>query len=58
MCNYDGSVMVPENQLSEASVTAIFQKVAEEMYAPFKGTLKCGNLESKIVLYPTPTVSC
>lgn len=57
MCNYDGSVLVPDNQLTEAGVISVFQKLAEDVYAPFKGTLKCGHLESKIVLYPNPTVS-
>lgn len=56
MSGYDGSILIPE-QLSEASTTTLFQKLAEDMYASFKGILKCGNLESKIVLSPTPVVS-
>lgn len=56
MSGYDSSILVPD-QLNESSVTTMFQKLAEEMYASFKGTLKCGNLESKIVLSPAPVVS-
>lgn len=56
MSGYDSSILVPD-QLNELSVITMFQKLAEEMYASFKGTLKCGNLESKIVLSPAPVVS-
>lgn len=56
MSGYDGTVLVPE-QLNEASVAALFEKLAEDMYVSFKGTLKCGNLESKIILSPAPVVS-
>lgn len=56
MSGYDGSVVLPE-QLSEMSVTSLFQKLAEDLYALFRGTLKCGNLESKIILSPAPVVS-
>lgn len=56
MSGFDSSILVPD-QLSESSVTTMFQKLAEEMYASFRGTLKCGNLESKVVLSPAPVVS-
>ncbi|KAF2880696.1 hypothetical protein ILUMI_25486 [Ignelater luminosus] len=50
---YDGSVLIPDN-LSENSVVSMFQKLAEDMYTSFRGVLKCGNLESRIVLSPAP----
>lgn len=56
MSGCDGSIFLPENQLTEASVVTLFQKLADEMYTPFKGTLKCGNLESRIILSPSPVV--
>lgn len=56
MSGYDGSILIPE-QLAEASTTILFQKLAEDMYASFKGALKCGNLESKVILSPAPVVS-
>lgn len=55
MSGYDGSVLMPE-QLNETSVITMFQKLAEDMYASFKGVLRCGNLESKIILSPAPVV--
>lgn len=55
MSGYDGTVLIPE-QLNEASVCSLFEKLAEEMYVSFKGTLKCGHLESKILLSPAPVV--
>ncbi|XP_044744686.1 integrator complex subunit 14-like isoform X3 [Coccinella septempunctata] len=53
LSGYDGSISVPD-QLSEAGVTTLFQKLAENIYTSFNGTLKCGNLKSKIMLYPAP----
>lgn len=55
MSGYDGTVLVPE-QLNETSVNTLFEKLADDMYVSFKGTLKCGNLESKILLSPAPVV--
>uniref|UniRef100_A0A6P7GUZ0 Integrator complex subunit 14 n=1 Tax=Diabrotica virgifera virgifera TaxID=50390 RepID=A0A6P7GUZ0_DIAVI len=54
LSGYDGSILVPDNIHSESSVISLFQKLAEDMYTTFKGTLKCGNLESKIILSPAP----
>ncbi|KAI4466815.1 hypothetical protein MML48_2g00002103 [Holotrichia oblita] len=51
---YEGSVLLPENQLNETSVCNLFQKLAEDMYTSFRGVLKCGNLESKVILSPAP----
>lgn len=52
----DGSIVVPDSLQKEADITNLFQKLADDMYAVFKGTLKCGNLESKIILSPAPMV--
>lgn len=57
MSGNDGSILVPDNIQTESTVTGLFQKLVEEMYTTFKGTLKCGNLESKIILSPAPVVS-
>ncbi|CAH1962828.1 unnamed protein product [Acanthoscelides obtectus] len=54
MTGYDGTISVQDTFSNEASVTSMFQKLAEEIYSTFKGTLKCGNLESKIILSPAP----
>ncbi|CAH1116657.1 unnamed protein product [Phaedon cochleariae] len=54
LTGYDGSILVPENLQTETSVTNLFQKLAEDMYTTFKGVLKCGNLESKVILSPAP----
>ncbi|XP_050305476.1 integrator complex subunit 14 [Anthonomus grandis grandis] len=54
LSGYDGTIQIPENLQTEGNVTALFQKLAEDMYTSFKGTLRCGNLESKIVLSPAP----
>lgn len=56
MTGYDGTVLVPE-QLNEVSVCSLFEKLAEDMYVSFKGTLKCGHLESRVLLSPAPVVS-
>lgn len=54
LSGYDGSIQIPDNIQSESNVINVFQKLAEEMYSSFKGVLKCGNLESKIILSPAP----
>ncbi|KAK5647372.1 hypothetical protein RI129_002264 [Pyrocoelia pectoralis] len=54
MAGYNGSLSVPDGGLNEVSVVTMFQKLAEEMYTSFRGTLKCGNLESRIILSPAP----
>ncbi|KAJ8983060.1 hypothetical protein NQ317_013266 [Molorchus minor] len=50
----DGSILVSDNLQNESSITNLFLKLAEDMYTLFRGTLKCGNLESKIILSPAP----
>lgn len=56
LSGYDGSIQIPDNIQSESNVVSVFQKLAEDMYSSFKGVLKCGNLESKIILSPAPVV--
>lgn len=53
----DSMLQVPEGQLSKASVTNCFRKLAETNYTSFQGYLKCGHLGSRILLLPPPTVS-
>lgn len=52
----DGAVISPESPLSLISVQNAFHKLAEENYSSFSGSLKCGNLECKVILSPTPMV--
>ncbi|KAJ8960176.1 hypothetical protein NQ318_003899 [Aromia moschata] len=54
LSGYDGSILVPDNLQGESNVTSLFHKLAEDMYTLFRGTLKCGNLESKVILSPAP----
>ncbi|XP_030761764.1 integrator complex subunit 14-like [Sitophilus oryzae] len=54
MSGYDGSIQVLEQLQSEADIITLFQKLAEEIYISFKGVLKCGSLDSKIILSPAP----
>ncbi|XP_045483435.1 integrator complex subunit 14 [Harmonia axyridis] len=56
LAGYESSLSVPD-QLGEGGVTSLFQRLAEKIYTPFNGTLKCGNLKSKIMLYPAPSHS-
>lgn len=57
LTGYDGSVLIPDSPLCDVNIISIFQKLADDIYTSFKGTLKCGNLESKIVLSPSPIVN-
>lgn len=50
-----GNIYVPENNVSANTVKTIFKKLADEIYS-FKGVLKCGNLNSNIILSPPPMV--
>ncbi|KAK4885574.1 hypothetical protein RN001_001845 [Aquatica leii] len=54
MTGYDGSVLIPDGNLCESTIVSMFQKLAEDMYTSFRGTLKCGNLESRVTLSPAP----
>lgn len=51
---FGGSVIAPEKQLTDLSVASLFQKLVEEIYVSYNGILKCGHLESKIYLSPSP----
>ncbi|RZF41439.1 hypothetical protein LSTR_LSTR000153 [Laodelphax striatellus] len=50
----DGSVVVPDSQLSPTCVQNLFHKLAEDNYSSFTGTLKCGHLSCKVILSPSP----
>ncbi|XP_067002989.1 integrator complex subunit 14 [Anabrus simplex] len=54
LAGLDSSVHVPEGSLTIKSVQSMFQKLAEANFASFQGTLKCGNLGSRIILSPAP----
>ncbi|XP_049787030.1 integrator complex subunit 14 [Schistocerca cancellata] len=54
LAGLDSCVHVPEAALTISSVQAMFQKLAEANFASFQGTLKCGNLGSRIILSPAP----
>lgn len=49
-----GEVFVPDSALSLKSVQSTFLRLAEKYYAPYHGTLKCGNFNCPIQLYPPP----
>lgn len=50
-------MLIPETPISKHSITACFQKLAETNYVSFQGYLKCGNLDSRILLSPAPMVN-
>lgn len=52
----NGNVLIPENNLTVSSINNMFNKFAEDVYS-FKGVLKCGHLNSHIVLSPPPLVN-
>ncbi|KAL1513544.1 hypothetical protein ABEB36_002944 [Hypothenemus hampei] len=54
LTGYEGSIHIPDNLQSEANITTMLQKLADDMYTSFRGVLKCGHLESKILLSPAP----
>ncbi|GLH02323.1 Integrator complex subunit 14 [Gryllus bimaculatus] len=54
LAGLDSSVHIPEGMLTVKSVQTMFSKLAEANFASFTGTLKCGNLGSRIILYPAP----
>ena len=49
-----GEIFLPEKQLTKASVLDLFSRVTEKYYAPFLGTLKCGDLKCNMQLFPAP----
>ncbi|XP_063221536.1 integrator complex subunit 14 [Bacillus rossius redtenbacheri] len=48
------TVHVPDAPLGLDSVREMFQKLAENNFSTFVGTLKCGNLSSRVILFPSP----
>ena len=49
-----GELYVPDAALSFKSVESMFQRLGEQFYHPFMGTLKCGHLQSTVQLFPPP----
>lgn len=60
MAGPDGTLYTPEGvgleALSLNNITTTFQKIAEECYTSFKGTISCGNLTSQVFISPAPMV--
>ncbi|GAB6032163.1 hypothetical protein CHUAL_010814 [Chamberlinius hualienensis] len=52
--NAEGSVWLPEGNLSQKSVGQMVIKLCDSSFVPFHGELSCGNLSSRIQLYPPP----
>jgi hypothetical protein len=51
-----GEIFIPEGQLHMRTVQEMFTKMSEKYFAPFLGTLKCGNLRCSMQLFPAPDV--
>jgi hypothetical protein len=47
-------ILFPSNSQSVDSTNATFMELAEKYFLPYCGTLKCGHLESKVSLVPSP----
>lgn len=54
LAGLDSSVHIPEGSLTVKSIQSLFTKLAEANFASFQGSLKCGNLGSRVILYPAP----
>ena len=51
-----GEVFCPEGALSLKSTQQMFVTMAERYYRPYFGTLKCGHLESRVQMLPSPDI--
>ena len=49
--NHESQVIVPE-AMSMKAVYKVFQKLADQNYQTWRGTLRCGSLFSPVTLYP------
>lgn len=49
-----GEVFVPEGSLCEQSVQQMFLTICDKHYVPFTGTLRCGNLQCPVYIFPAP----
>ena len=50
-----GRVYFPDSTLTRDTVKDMFQTMCTDVYAPFSGTLRCGQLSCPIQLFPRPT---
>lgn len=50
----NGEVFVPEGSLCEQSIQQMFLTICDKHYVPFTGTLRCGNLQCPIYVFPAP----
>ena len=50
------NVFLPPAPLSVESVLSTFRQLAKNHFQPFHGTLKCGQLRSRISLVPSPSM--
>lgn len=57
LAGQDNPMYIPDEVLSFASVAASFQKMSEECYTSFQGTISCGNMSSQVFVSPAPLVS-
>jgi len=53
-----GEVFVPEGSLCERSVQQMFVAICDKHYVPFTGTLRCGNLQCPVHVFPAPEDYC
>ena len=49
-----GEVFVPEGSPCEQSIQQMFHTICDKHYVPFTGTLRCGNLQCPVYVFPTP----
>ncbi|XP_071105029.1 integrator complex subunit 14-like [Haliotis cracherodii] len=54
MNNEGGEIFIPESNMTMKSVEQMFQKLGETFYAPYFGTIQCGNLKCSVQLLPSP----
>ncbi len=58
LCSITGvtqsELFIPSGHLSVASVQATFKQLVKVHYRPYTGILRCGHLQSKICLMPSP----
>lgn len=52
----EANVFIPPAPLSVESVLSTFRQLAKTHFQPFHGTLKCGQLRSRISLVPSPSM--
>ncbi|CAL8099661.1 unnamed protein product [Orchesella dallaii] len=50
----DGCIYLPENHLNSKECSTLVEKICAKDYTPYKGTIKCGHMSSKVTLCPPP----